>query len=256
MSVPFISGPSGGNNSIQGMIVADAGSLGLPPYIPLDIAQIESGFTNPAPYYDVNGYATGVFSTHGGFGGQSLSSLENPAVNILVSEKAMLPAYHKGVALGLSGSSLLDYVANNSGWPLSTGVAQANLYEPQYDANLNQVYANTGGRSNVTGGFVGKAAKGVAGGVSQAQDAFVGWGMQIDQELQMSNFSITNPFGSVMSDGRALLVRSVFFIIGLVIILVALSTMASDGFGAPAGFGGASSAEVEDVAPTLEAVAL
>ena len=41
MSVPFLSGPSG-ENSIQGMIVADAGSLGLPPYIPLDIAQIES----------------------------------------------------------------------------------------------------------------------------------------------------------------------------------------------------------------------
>lgn len=250
MSIPFLSAPSGGN-SIQGMIVSDATSLGLPPYIPLDIAQIESGFTNPAPYYDVNGYATGVFSTHGGFGGQTLSALENPSVNILVSEKAMLPAYHKGVAMGLSGAALLDYVANNSGWPLSTGVAQANLYEPQYDANLNSVYANTGGRSNVTGGFVGKAAKSVAGGVGQAQDAFVGWGMQIDQELQMSNFSITNPFGSIMSDGRALLVRTSFFIIGLVIILVALSSLASDGFGGAPALAGSS--EVEDVAPTMEA---
>ena len=253
MSIPFLSAPSGGN-SIQGMIVSDATSLGLPPYIPLDIAQIESGFTNPAPYYDVNGYATGVFSTHGGFGGQTLSALENPSVNILVSEKAMLPAYHKGVAMGLSGAALLDYVANNSGWPLSTGVAQANLYEPQYDANLNSVYANTGGRSNVTGGFVGKAAKSVAGGVGQAQDAFVGWGMQIDQELQMSNFSITNPFGSIMSDGRALLVRTSFFIIGLVIILVALSSLASSGFGGTPAL--AASSEVEDVAPTMESVAL
>ena len=253
MSIPFLSAPSGGN-SIQGMIVSDATSLGLPPYIPLDIAQIESGFTNPAPYYDVNGYATGVFSTHGGFGGQTLSALENPSVNILVSEKAMLPAYHKGVAMGLSGAALLDYVANNSGWPLSTGVAQANLYEPQYDANLNSVYANTGGRSNVTGGFVGKAAKSVAGGVGQAQDAFVGWGMQIDQELQMSNFSITNPFGSIMSDGRALLVRTSFFIIGLVIILVALSSLASSGFGGAPAL--AASSEVEDVAPTMESVAL
>ena len=244
---------SSGSNSIQAMITSDAQSLGLPSYIPLDIAQIESGFSNPAPYYDVNGYATGVFSTHGGFGGQTLSSLENPAVNILVSEKAMLPAYHRGVAKGLSGAALLDYVANNSGWPLSTGVASANEYEPQYDLNLNKVYGQTGGKNNVTGNLsLSAAANSASASIGQAQDAFVAWALEMDKELEMSNFSITNPIGSILSDGKALMIRTIFFALGLVIIIAALVSLASSVPASVIGGGGGGEAGAE-LAPIEEA---
>lgn len=228
----------GGGTSIPATIASDAASLGLPSYIPLDIAQLESGFTNKT-VYDVNGYAYGPFQEHSGFGGASTSQLQNVNFNILNAEKAMLPAYQKGKAEGLSGLGLLDFVANNSGWPLETGVAAANKYEPTYDQKLSSIYGSSGGSSRVSAS-AGRMIGSVKGSVSGAQDAFVGWAEKMDSELSISHFNALNPIGSVFKDGRAFSVRFIFFALGFIILVLAFSNI-SNGIGAKvAGMGGES----------------
>lgn len=226
--MPFLTS-LGGGSSIPATIASDAASLGLPSYIPLDIAQLESGFTNQT-VYDVNGYAYGPFQEHSGFGGASTSELQNVGFNILNAEKAMLPAYQKGKAEGLTGLGLLDFVANNSGWPLQTGVTAANKYEPAYDQKLSAIYKSSGGSSRLSataGAMIGS----VKGSVSSAQDAFVGWAEKMDSEMEISHFNVLNPIGSIFKDGRAFSVRFIFFALGFIILILAFSNISS-GIGA------------------------
>lgn len=191
-----------------------AASLGIPSAIPLAVATAESGLTNPAPYWDVNGLAEGPFSTHAGFGGYTFHQLANPTTNITAAISQMKLPYEQGLAQGLQGTALLDYVANNSGFPDAAGVAFANTYEPGYDMKLNRIYAGI----EKQGGASSPSTQGIA---KSGSDAWIKWADSMDSKLAM-NFSITAPMKSITNDATAIVMRFSFFIIAIICFILAL----------------------------------
>ncbi|EPZ43827.1 transglycosylase SLT domain-containing protein [Alicyclobacillus acidoterrestris] len=125
-----------------------ASQYGIDPKIPLTIAEWETrGSLNPDSVNpsDWNGYpSVGLFQLNMAPGnpgyGYTEGQLEDPTTNSQIAVKLMLPAYQNALKQGLTGTNLLDYVANNSGWPDSAGVAVANADEPSYDVGLNAYY--------------------------------------------------------------------------------------------------------------------
>ncbi|MDM5155556.1 transglycosylase SLT domain-containing protein [Bacillus sp. DX1.1] len=94
----------------------------IPAWIPLSIAQHESGF-NPNTVGD-GGTSFGLFQLHrGGLAPSHLTDeeLKNPEVNTKIAVSHMADSYRKGVKQGLEGLELLRYVANTSGWPGNLG---------------------------------------------------------------------------------------------------------------------------------------
>lgn len=136
--------------SVDSQIAFYANTHNLPEWIPLMISQHEDPSRDPSIVVnDTNGaQSVGLFQINKkGLGAHySIAQLQDPATNIRIAENAMIPAYKAGVQKGLTGSDLLDYVANNSGWPGKLGVSQTNQVEPQYDAALNQLYDKTQGQ--------------------------------------------------------------------------------------------------------------
>lgn len=125
------------HTNVLDLINEEAEGIGLPPWIPATIAYHESGLNPNAVNHDSNGstdYGLFQLNTEGLGAGYSPSQLENPYTNIGIAEPKMLTAYKAGVQQGLKGTDLLNYVANNSGWPSSAGVSwtQANT---TYDHN-------------------------------------------------------------------------------------------------------------------------
>lgn len=99
-----------------------ANQYDIPAWIPLSIAQHESGF-NPSTVGD-GGTSFGLFQLHrGGLAPSHLADkeLKDPEINTKIAVPHMVASYKKGVKQGLEGLDLLRYVANTSGWPGNLG---------------------------------------------------------------------------------------------------------------------------------------
>lgn len=220
-------------NPVIDAITQVAYSLGLPPSIPLSIAGWESrGSYDPTSVNqaDWNGYSSvGIFQLNTAPGnpgaGYNISQLENPTTNAMLAEQRMLAPYQRGVQQGLSGTSLLDYVANNSGWPLQTGVAAANASEPSYDQGLNAFYtAHFGvGGTGVGGVPGGSLSGGNGGGFTANASASTSQVLQrIDTSMAFKGFDILHPFSYVTNNAEAIAARALIFIVGLLLVVFGL----------------------------------
>lgn len=216
--------------SIAQQITTIAQGVGLPAWIPLDIGIQESELQNKAPYFDAGSMAEGVFSTHAGYGGYTFGELANPTTNITAAIDQMLPAYQAGEAQGLSGSQLLDYVANNSGFPDQVGVAYANEVEPAYDQGLNRIYASNGGSTASSSTSSSSVVGSVSKAVQQTGDAWVKWAESMDEKMAI-NFSFTSPIKSITNDASAITLRFSFFILALVCFILAIGSLGFIGGG-------------------------
>ena len=90
---------------------------GVPPQYWIPIAVQESGL-NPSAVSSGPNHSVGLFQLNpvGGQGvGYPHSELLNPVSNAKIAAPYIASAYHAGVAKGLSGQSLLNYTAANSG---------------------------------------------------------------------------------------------------------------------------------------------
>ena len=90
---------------------------GVPPQYWIPIAVQESGL-NPSAVSSGANHSVGLFQLNpvGGQGvGYPHSELLNPVSNAKIAVPYIASAYHAGVAKGLSGQSLLNYTAANSG---------------------------------------------------------------------------------------------------------------------------------------------
>lgn len=141
--------PNGNSQLDHGQTVLDvineeAGVVGIPDWIPATIAYHESSLNPNVDIVDTNGlHSTGLFQLNqGGLGsGHSPQSLKNPFTNAKIAIPAMLPAYKAARAQGLTGVDLLNYVANNSGWPGSMGVSWTENHT-NYDQVMDKQYNN------------------------------------------------------------------------------------------------------------------
>jgi len=104
--------------------------------------------------------SVGLFQLNrmGGLGvGYSVENLKKPEVNAGIAAEAMAQAYTKGVAQGLTGFGLTQYVAYNSGWPTQAGT-KALEYDPvvqAYNPKLQEAYTGLTGVGDNTGQAVG-----------------------------------------------------------------------------------------------------
>lgn len=122
-----------------------AARFGIPAWIPLDIAQVESGLNPKQTHIDSQEQSYGLFQENrlGGLGAPfSPAQLLNPQFNATLAIETMAPAYREGIRQGLTGLPLLDFTANMSGWPNSDG-PNAVLNQP-YDAALQVAYETNG----------------------------------------------------------------------------------------------------------------
>jgi len=125
-------------------------SMGIPATVWQPIETVESGGdplkknmgTTSNPEYSV-----GLFQLNkdGGLGAAySEADLYNSVTNATIAAKAMKPAYDAGVAKGLTGYDLTQYVAYNSGWPTTKGVGalQSDPVVQAYEPMLEAAYGN------------------------------------------------------------------------------------------------------------------
>jgi hypothetical protein len=213
----------------------EAARDGLPAWVPLDIARYESGL-DPNNVGD-NGTSIGLFQLHrGGLAPASLSDsqLKDPATNARIAIPAMVPAYKQAVNMGLSGSDLLDYVANNSGWPGSLGVTWTRSHRPDYIAGLNNVYAAHAAEDTGAAAIGGVQSVDVQShydyqsSVSPVADVF----RSISSKEQFESYDQWkssagvlekyNPFAYLMSQGTPIFARALVVIIGLAVIIISL----------------------------------
>ena len=108
--------------SLSDEIIAEWKSLGVPSSVWAPITAVESG-GNPNAVGD-SGTSFGELQLHidGGQGtGYAISDLLNPVENVAIGGPPIAAAYQKGKQKGLSGFSLTEFVAANSGHPSDTG---------------------------------------------------------------------------------------------------------------------------------------
>ncbi len=157
-------------SSSQSVIENWAKFYGLPSNIPLTIAQKESGLNAGATGDYSNGSPTsfGLFQLHQGGGqgdGFTQSQLLDPNLNSQIGIANMVTPYKQGVAKGLTGYPLVQYVAANSGHPDETGVLPAS-----YNTGLAQSYtAVTGQKAVGTGTYNSSSTGAVQTGQVQIQ---------------------------------------------------------------------------------------
>ena len=133
---------------------------GVPENVWRPIMQTESK-GDPNAYFKTGlEESVGLFQLNrqGGLGaGHSLENLKNPEVNASIAAGAMSPAYVRGLSQGLTGFSLTQYVAYNSGWPTQAG-AKALAYDPvvqAYNPKLLEAYTQmSGGTVETSAGSV------------------------------------------------------------------------------------------------------
>lgn len=204
-----------------------AQSLGLPPAIPLSIAGWETrGSYDPTStnQTDWNGYSSvGVFQINtapGNMGfGYTAQQLQDPMTNATIAEEHMVSAYDQAMMQGLTGTQLLDYVANNSGWPDSAGVTIANQVEPSYDRGLNAFYTGGGWTAanhssiSLPAPFAPSTAQ--VTGAATALKSF-------DDRMQVKGFDILHPFSFVTDNGEAIALRTLLVIVGLLLFIFGL----------------------------------
>lgn len=223
-AAPVYTGPAA-------IIEQQARRSGIPAYIPLTIAEWESGL-NPAAVGDA-GTSFGLFQLHrGGLAPSSLSDaqLKDPAVNASVAIPHMTSAYRRGTSMGLSGYALVEYVANNSGWPGSLGVDWTRRNRPDYGSGLRTAYqkvtAGEIGDGSGSAGSTGSAARPVysPGSFFRAvEDA--GKVESYDDWKDDNGGMFSNPFSYMVDQGKGVLFRSVLVLVGLGVILLAFANI-------------------------------
>lgn len=226
------------DTGVLGIINQAASRYGIPAWIPKDIAMRESSL-NPNTIGD---YSTsfGLFQLHrgNGLGGNlPISDLLDPATNTDIAVKNMTGVYRTGVAQGLTGVDLLDYVANTGGWPGQLGVAWTNQNRPDYNKRLNEIYNNggqatygpyasmdsVGGNLDSSGHYVGVASNSGAANIFRA----------INQKESITSYKdwkakasvLSTPFSYMAEQGASLTVRTLITLLGIAIILIAIVAM-------------------------------
>jgi len=133
---------------VQDTVKAIFDKVGIPESVWKPIETVESGgdqFTLNTGTPGHPEHSVGLFqlNANGGLGnGKSDMYLFDPANNATIAANAMKPAYDRGVAQGLTGYQLTQYVAYNSGWPGSTGVNSILRTNPAYEPLLQKAYGN------------------------------------------------------------------------------------------------------------------
>jgi hypothetical protein len=147
------------NSANANIIIEEARAYGIPEWIPLDIARHESGLNNRAAGDVQNGRATsfGLFQLHEGGklpAGMTAEQAYDPKTNAHIAIGAMMGAYRKGVAAGLSGFDLEDYVASSSGWPANAGPDWVHKHRPDYTSALRKTF-NDNASENYIAAYAG-----------------------------------------------------------------------------------------------------
>lgn len=193
--------------SSQTVIENWAKYYGIPASIPLTIAQEESSL-NPAAQGDlVNGQPTsfGLFQLHQGNGqgaGFTSSQLLEPNLNSQIGIANMVTPYQQGAAKGLTGYSLVQYVAAHSGHPTETGFMPAS-----YNAGLAKAYTTITGQKAVgaalagNGVQTGKLAIQAPTGISGAIQS-VGWLIAGIVVVGLGIYIAFNPFADLTTTLR------------------------------------------------------
>ena len=181
---------------------------GIPSWIPLSIAQAESGL-NPTAQGDKNakGQATsfGLFQLHVGGGqgdGFTPAQLQDPNLNSQIGIGHMVTAYKAGVAQNLTGYNLLQYVASRSGHPDTTGQMPSS-----YNTLLTNAYSTVTGQSTSsgTGGSTsgGTSTSSAPGGIAgTALKIF--WGLAGFAIIILGVYLMFNPFADLTTAIRTL----------------------------------------------------
>ncbi|MBC1434323.1 transglycosylase SLT domain-containing protein [Paenilisteria rocourtiae] len=108
--------------AMMDMIKETAKKHDIPAWIPLSIAETESGF-DPKTIGDA-GTSYGLFQLHrGGLAPEEMTDDEllKPEENIEIAITNMTRAYDRAQVKGLEGIQMLTYIANTSGWPTQRG---------------------------------------------------------------------------------------------------------------------------------------
>jgi hypothetical protein len=245
-------------------IISDtAKRYGIPDFIPLNIAELESSYDEKAAGDKRNGIATshGLFQLHwGGLApeGSTKEQLWNPKYNADIAVKNMMPSYNLGVKLGLDNYNLLAFVANRSGWPGRLGVEWTKEKRPDYVKRLKEVYANDGKSAIINDGSRPEqlpAMPDIYGPydptIGTLEDSPAGVFKAISEHEQIQSYKEwkeeqtglgglvggMNPFNYFMDQGTPLAVRSMVILIGLLFIILAVVKISMS---MPAGQGAAS----------------
>lgn len=214
----------------QQIIAQTAAESGVPPYIMLDTAQLESQFNANAVTMDTNGaYSVGLFQLNqqGQGAGYTISELQNPTTNASIAAGAMYPYVQRGEAAGLSGLPLLEYVDNNAGWPGQLGVQATQTVESSYDQKLSSIY-NGGSTTGTSGSATGQAAS--ATGIVGFIDSLHSW--ENPQPTTATGSLIQKAVGSVLptpTDINLIWHRGVIVGVGVVILFLGIGSFAFGG---------------------------
>ena len=192
------------------IVASTAKSYGIPTWLALDIAQMESGM-NPKAVGD-HGTSFGLFQLHKGgqLGNLSRQQAFNPATNASVGLSAVRQGYLAGVRHGYTGQTLLDYTATHSGHPDYLGRQYTNLVEPSYLPGLNAIYAAHGGTTGT----------GYAAGKSYGAPTVPSYVLaNLDNKSKVSGFNPLKPTGAA---GTGFGIRLSMALFGLLLILGAV----------------------------------
>lgn len=137
-------------SSLTDSIISIFSTWGVPAAVWQPIMQVESGGNPSARSVTGNEDSVGLFQLNrlGGLGaGYSVTQLQDPTTNASIAAMAMAPAYKEGIKEGLSGLSLVRYVAYNSGWPTTQGInaLESDPVVQSYDQKLQAAVLGTGG---------------------------------------------------------------------------------------------------------------
>ena len=197
-------------NTSAATVTAIAKSYGIPPWLALDIAQMESGM-NPKAVGD-HGTSFGLFQLHKGgqLGNLTKQQAFNATTNSQVGLTAIKAGYLAGVRHGYTGQVLLDYTATHSGHPDYLGRSYTNLVEPSYLPGLNAIYAAHGGTKG-SGYPTGKSY-----GPAKANTSLL---KTLDNKMSVSGFNPLKPTGAA---GTGFGIRLSMALFGLLLILGAV----------------------------------
>lgn len=204
-------------NAATSAIISAAQKYGVAAWVALDIAQEESGL-NPNAIGD-NGTSFGLFQLHwGGQGtGYTAQQLLNPQTNADIGVKNLASAYNTATARGLTGWSLLDYVATDSGHP---GYGGPGAY-PSYENGLHAIYNGNGGTAQ-TGGSSGGSGSGSSAQAPNSPLSIPSGSDPItvlNNAMKIKSFDITKPINSLTQDAGAIGLRAFLVIAGLCCVI-------------------------------------
>jgi hypothetical protein len=120
----------GSSSSIFDTIKYESEKFQIPTWITSSIIEVETNF-DPNRVGD-KGTSFGLLQLHQGGGqgdGHSIAELKDPVNNLEIGLPHIQKAYKDGVKKGLTGQSLLDYVALNSGHPAEDGKSWTTGYQ-------------------------------------------------------------------------------------------------------------------------------